>query len=214
MHAVTLTGVGERVHLLTRAITLETHITDVVNAIEAEEMRDVVMAAHSYGGVIATAIADRLPGLLRHLIYVDAVLPEPGEGWSSTHPVETRESRRAAAEASSDYTLPPPDPAVLGLSGERYAWVKRRMTPHPAQTYFATIEFEPRRVAQTPRTYITCTRPRVALMDAAQRRAADPSFWKGAWQGGGGARVVEMAVGHHAVVIDPEGVARILLGCC
>ena len=67
-HAVTLTGVGERAHLMSPAITLETHIADVTKAIEAEEMRDVVLAVHSYAGMIGTAVADRNPGLLRHLV--------------------------------------------------------------------------------------------------------------------------------------------------
>src|SRR5687768_848475 len=78
-HAVTLTGLGERVHLMSPAITLETHITDVADAIHAEEMDQVVLVVHSYAGMIGTAIADRLPGRLRHLVYVDAVVPKPGE---------------------------------------------------------------------------------------------------------------------------------------
>src|SRR5512147_3192478 len=77
-HAVTLTGLGERTHLMSPAITLETHITDVSNAIEAEELDNMVLAVHSYAGMIGTAIADRMPGRLRHLVYVDAVVPKPG----------------------------------------------------------------------------------------------------------------------------------------
>src|SRR3954468_4695997 len=84
-HAVTLTGVGERVHLMSPAMTLETHISDVINAIDAEELQAVVLGVHSYGGRIGAAIADRLPQRLRHLVYVDAVVPRPGESWSSTH---------------------------------------------------------------------------------------------------------------------------------
>ena len=67
-HAVTLTGVGERVHLMSSAITLETHISDVIHAIEMEEMEQVVLAVHSYGGMIGTAVADRHGPRLRHLV--------------------------------------------------------------------------------------------------------------------------------------------------
>ena len=116
-HAVTLTGVGERAHQMSAAITLETHITDVTNAIQMEEMSDVVLAVHSYAGMIGTALADRLTQRLRHLVYVDAVVPQPGESWSSTHAVTTRESRKAAAESSPDFSFPPPDPSVYGLTG-------------------------------------------------------------------------------------------------
>jgi len=83
-HAVTLTGLGDRAHLMSASITLETHIADVIGAIEAEEMADVVLAVHSYAGMLGTAVADRLTQRLSHLVYVDAVVPKPGESWSST----------------------------------------------------------------------------------------------------------------------------------
>lgn len=95
-HAVTLTGVGERAHLLNPGIDLETHITDVMAAMDAEEMDDVVLVVHSYAGMLGTAVADRRPERLQHLVYLDAVLPEPGESWSSTHASDTRNARIAA----------------------------------------------------------------------------------------------------------------------
>ena len=143
VHAVTLTGLGERAHLLSPAITLETHITDVVNAIEMEEMDQVVLAVHSYAGMIGTAVADRSPERLRHLVYVDAVVPKPGESWSSTHASATREARLVAAQASPDFSFPPPDPAVYGLAAENAEWVGRHQTPHPGHTYQATLDFDP-----------------------------------------------------------------------
>ena len=96
-HAVTLTGLGERAHLLSPAITLETHIADVIGVIEAEELDDVVLAVHSYAGMLGTAVADRLPQRLAHLVYVDAVVPKPGESWSSTHARATREAAQRFA---------------------------------------------------------------------------------------------------------------------
>jgi pimeloyl-ACP methyl ester carboxylesterase len=214
VHAVTLTGLGERAHLMTPAITLETHITDVIAAIEAEEMQQVVLVVHSYAGMLGTAVADRLPGRLRHLVYIDAVLPEPGERWSSTHTSATREARLAAAQASADFSFPPPDAAIFGLAGEQYDWVARRQTPHPGHTYQSALDFDVRRVASVPRTFIDCTEPALATIDASRRRVADPDFWGGAWRGGGGARVVTMKIGHDAMIIDPEGLSRVLLDCC
>ena len=161
-HAVTLTGVGERAHLMSPAITLETHISDVVNAIEMEEMDEVVLAVHSYAGMLGTAVADRMPKRLRHLVYVDAVVPRPGESWSSTHASATREARLAAAQASPDFSFPPPDPVVFGLQADQYEWVKRRQTPHPGHTYSAALAFDPLRVASVARTFVNCTRPPLA----------------------------------------------------
>lgn len=212
-HAVTLTGLGERAHLLSSLITLETHIEDVANAIEAEEFGDVVLAVHSYAGMIGTAIADRMPQRLKHLVYVDAVVPKPGESWSSTHASATREARLAAAQASPDYSLPPPDPAVFGLAAEDHEWVRRRQTPHPGHTYQAALDFDPRRVASVPRTFVDCVKPRLGTIDSIRPRVRDANFWDGAWMAGGGSRVVELQTGHDPMVSAPAELARILMDC-
>ncbi len=212
-HAVTLTGLGERAHLMSPAITLETHITDVVDAIEMEEMDDVVLAVHSYAGMIGTAIADRRPERLRHLVYVDAVVPKPGESWSSTHASATREARLVAAQASPDFSFPPPDPAVYGLDAQDCEWLRRRLTLHPGHTYQATLDFDPRRVAAIPRTFVNCTQPALATIDAIRSRLADKRLWDGAWQSGGGVRVVELKTGHDPMVSAPQELTRILLDC-
>jgi pimeloyl-ACP methyl ester carboxylesterase len=213
IHAVTLTGLGERAHLLSPTITLETHIADVAHAIESEELQDVVLAVHSYAGMLGTAIADRMGERLRHLVYVDAVVPKPGESWSSTHARTTREARLAAAQASPAHAFPAPDPAVFGLSATDHAWVLRRQTPHPGHTYEAVLEFDPQRVAAVPRTFVNCTRPALATIDAIRPRLLDPSFWGGAWRGGGGARVVELQTGHDPMISAPVELSRILLDC-
>lgn len=212
-HAVTLTGVGDRAHLMSPLITLETHIADVTSLIEAEELQGVVLAVHSYAGMLGTAVADRMPQRLRHLVYVDAVVPRPGESWSSTHTSAVREARLAAAEASVDYSFPPPDPAVFGLAAEDHAWVRRRQTPHPGHTYRAPLQFDPQRVGAVPRTFIDCMRPRLGTIDSIRPRVRDRNFWDGAWQGGGGARVVELATGHDPMVSAPADLTRLLVQC-
>jgi pimeloyl-ACP methyl ester carboxylesterase len=211
--AVTLTGVGDRAHLMSPLITLETHIADVANTIEAEELQQVVLAVHSYAGMIGTALADRMPQRLKHLVYVDAVVPRPGESWSSTHASATREARIAAAGASPDYSFPAPDPSVFGLAAEDHDWVRRRQTPHPGHTYQAPLQFEPRRVAGVPRTFVDCVKPRLGTIDSIRPRVRDPNFWDGAWAGGGGIRVVELATGHDPMVSAPAELTRLLLSC-
>lgn len=211
--AVTLTGVGERAHLLSSLITLETHIADVLNTIEAEELQDVVLAAHSYAGMIGTAVADRMPQRLRHLVYVDAVVPKPGESWGSTHASATREARLAAAQGSPDYSFPAPDPVVFGLAAEDHAWVQRRQTPHPGHTYLAPLQFDAARVAAVPRTFIDCVQPRLGTIDSIRPRVRDTNFWNGEWVRGGGIRVVELATGHDPMVSAPAELTRLLLAC-
>jgi pimeloyl-ACP methyl ester carboxylesterase len=212
-HAVTLTGLGERAHLMSSLITLETHIADVAGVIEAEELQDVVLAVHSYAGMIGTAIADRMPGRLKHLVYVDAVVPRPGESWSSTQASATREARLAAAQASPDYSFPAPDPAVFGLAAQDHAWVKRRQTPHPGHTYQAPLQFDPQRVAGVPRTFVDCVNPKLATIDPIRLRVRDPRFWDGAWAGGAGMRIVELDTGHDPMVSAPAELATLLAQC-
>lgn len=210
-HAVTLTGVGDRAHLMSSAITLETHISDVQQVIEVEELDDVVLAVHSYAGMIGTAIADRQPQRLKHLVYVDAVVPRPGESWSSTHASATREARLAAAAASADSSFPAPDPAVFGLAGADLEWVRRRQTPQPGHTYQATLDFDPARVASVPRTFVDCTRPALGTIDAIRPRVRDPRYWEGAWHAGGGFRLTELQTGHDPMISAPADLTRILL---
>lgn len=211
VHAVTLTGLGDRAHLMSPLITLETHIADVMQTIMAEELDEVVLAVHSYAGMLGTAVADRMPARLRHLVYVDAVVPRPGESWSSTHASATREARLAAAQASADYSFPPPDPAVFGLQADDHAWVQRRQTPHPGHTYQAALSFDPARVAAIPRTFVDCTSPPLGTIDVIRQRVRDPRFWEGAWVGGGGARVKELATGHDPMISGVENLVEILL---
>jgi pimeloyl-ACP methyl ester carboxylesterase len=80
---VTLTGLGERVRLASPLIDLDTHILDVVNTILWEDLHDVILVGHSYGGMVITGVADRIPGRIRRLVYVDAFLPDSGESLHS-----------------------------------------------------------------------------------------------------------------------------------
>jgi len=211
VHAVTLTGLGERAHLLAPAITLDTHIDDVISAIEVEELHDVILAVHSYAGMIGTAVADRLGKHLKHLVYVDAVVPKPGESWSSTQSAATQQQRLSAAQASTRFSFPPPDPEVFGLQGEDREWAKRRQTPHPGNTYQAPLDFDIKRVAAIARTFVNCTQPALATIEPTRLRVKDPKFWDGAWLPN--SKVVELKTGHDPMITEPAALAKILIDC-
>ncbi|MDP3797902.1 MAG: alpha/beta hydrolase [Polaromonas sp.] len=211
VYPVTLTGLGERAHLLSPSINLDTHIDDVISAIEVEELSEVILAVHSYAGMIGTAVADRVPKRIKHLVYVDAVLPKPGESWSSTQSAATQQQRLAAAQATTRFSFPPPDPEVFGLHGADHDWVKRRQTPHPGNTYQAPLDFDMQRVAAVPRTYVSCTQPALATIDPSRLRARDPKFWDGAWLPN--SKFVEIQTGHDPMISDPHALTKILLDC-
>lgn len=211
VHAVTLTGLGERAHLLAPSITLDTHIDDVISAIEVEELHDVILAVHSYAGMIGTAVADRLGKHLKHLVYVDAVVPKPGESWSSTQSAAVQQQRLSAAQASTRFSFPPPDPEVFGLRGEDHEWVKRRQTPHPGNTYQAPLDFDIARVAAIARTFINCTQPALGTIEPSRLRVKDAKFWDGAWLPN--SKVVEIKTGHDPMISEPAALTKILIDC-
>ena len=206
-HAVTLTGVGERAHLLSREIRLATHIQDVIGLIEAEELSEVVLVGHSYAGVVVTGVADRLarerPGLLRHMVYLDASAPRSGESWSTPHTPEVVAGRIAAAAASGGLSLPPPDASVFGLDGADRDWVNRRQTPQPFGIYAEPLVFDEDRVRAIPRTFIDCNDPPLANIAKMRIRVRNEPGW----------RVVVLPTGHDPMVSMPEGLAAELLAC-
>jgi len=196
---VSLSGVGERAHLPPQAVTLDTHIADVVNVIEAEELLDAVLVGHSYAGVVITGVAQRAMRRLRHLVYLDAAVPLPGESWSSLHDDATRSARRQAIAEHG--TLAPPDPAAYGLNGADAAWVARRQTPHPGGVYDTALEFDAERVGAIPRTFISCTSPALSTIDASRIRARRDPGWS----------FLEMATGHDPMISAPEALVRQLV---
>lgn len=204
VHAVTLTGDGERAHLRHAGIDLHTHVADVVGLVRAEELRDVLLVGHSYGGMVITGAADRLlstdAGAVRALVFVDAMVPLPGEGWGDAHAPEVVAARQAAA-ARHDNALPPPDPVDFGLSAADRDWLLRRQVPHPFGAYRQPLHFDGDRLARLPRTFIDCTDPAYPTIAAMRTRVRQtPGF-----------RVVDMKTGHCPMVSAPQELVQHLL---
>jgi pimeloyl-ACP methyl ester carboxylesterase len=204
VHAVTLTGDGERAHLRRADITLGTHIDDVLGLIDAEELRDITLVGHSYAGQVITGVADRLlkrgAGALRQLVYVDAMVPLPGEGWGSNHAPEVVAARQAAAAANNN-ALPPPDPREMGVDGADRDWLLRRQVPHPFGPYREPMPFDGARWATVPRCFIDCNRPAYPTIDASRQRVRSQPGW----------RIVEIPTGHYPMVTTPAPLVAHLL---
>ncbi len=197
--AVSLTGTGERAHLLSPAIRLSTHIEDVAAVIEAEELQGAVLVGHSYAGMVITGVADRLAGKPAHLVYLDASVPRPGESWSSPHPTHVREARRKVIAETG--AIPPPDPAIFGLAGADAAWVARRQRPHPGGVYDDPLTFNAARVEALPRTFIDCNAPALETIAPSRHRARTQPGWRHA----------EIATGHDAMISAPDELLEVLL---
>jgi pimeloyl-ACP methyl ester carboxylesterase len=197
--AVTLSGLGERAARLSPATTLGTHVEDVVAAVRAEECRRAVLVGHSYAGMVVTGAADRLGDEVARLVYVDAVVPTPGERWSTRNPPEAQAERRAVIARTG--VIPPPPAAVYGLTGDDAAWVDRRQTPQPGGVYDDPLHFDAERWAARPRTYVDCTSPPLPTIEPSRRLVREQPGWE----------VVELATGHDPMVSAPEELAAVLL---
>ena len=132
----TLTGVGERSHLISPQINLETHVADVVNLIRWEELTDVVLCGHSYGGCVITGVADRVAERLRALVYLDAFIPENGQSLHDTLPPEVAEAQvRGARESGDGWRVPPISGEFFQVNVEDRAWMEAQCTPQPLATF-------------------------------------------------------------------------------
>ncbi len=139
----TLTGLGERSHLNSESITLETHIRDVCGCIDAEELSNVILCGHSYGGMVITGVADRLSSRIRTLVYLDAFIPEHGQSLNSC--VELALSpenskawidgfRQSAVKEHNGLVAALPA-AAFKVKAENRDWVNRRCGPQALATF-------------------------------------------------------------------------------
>ena len=117
----TLTGVGERSHLLAEQVDLQTHILDVLNLIEWEELNDFVLCGHSYGGMVVTGVADRIPERLRSLVYLDAFVPEHGQSLADFAPI-------SGDQLVDGWKSTPISAELFGVNVADRSWVDRQCT--------------------------------------------------------------------------------------
>jgi pimeloyl-ACP methyl ester carboxylesterase len=162
VHAPTHTGVGQRAHLASQNITLDTHIRDVVGCIESEELDDVILVGHSYGGMVVTGVADRLGAKVKSLVYLDAFVPQHEDSLMTllrqALPPEVAAQfvngfRGAALDGYSGVTQPIPA-AVFNVVEDQRAWVDRRCVPQSLATFEMPLLLSGGGAAVTQRTYI------------------------------------------------------------
>jgi len=158
VYTPTLTGLGERVHLAHPGIGLDTHVLDIVNLLDAEDLRDVVLAGHSYGGMPITGVAEQVPERLAHLVYLDAFVPADGEALLDLLSPGARRLTEAAFQNSDDgwRVLWAEDPTP-------WPWLPPtpRITPHPWRTFTQPLRVTNPAAARLPRTYVRCTADKV-----------------------------------------------------
>jgi pimeloyl-ACP methyl ester carboxylesterase len=146
-----LTGLGERVHLATPSTDLTTHITDIVNVIRFENLRDVVLVGHSYGGMVVTGVADRIPDRIRRVVYVDAFLPQDGESVVTANNPSGQGFGRTMGDSTKNGLIVP-------------GWVKPGTpppsdVPQPVKTFTEVLRLQNPAARGIPGTYILTVDP-------------------------------------------------------
>ena len=200
----TLTGLGDRAHLLSREIGLATHVDDVVATFEYEDIHDAVLVAHSYGGVPVTGALERVGDRVRAQVLLDAQVPLTGESVFDINGSERATAVIVLADESGDgWFIPPADASRYGvIDPVDAAWVNARMSAQPLRTYQESSR-PTERAWRHPGMYVECvpSSQEPHMLERMRTRAAeDPHF---------GYRVLETA--HNAMVTDPEAVTALLL---
>ena len=153
----TYTGLGERVHLASASVGLDTHVEDVLGVLEHEDLRDVVLIGHSYGGMVATSVADRARDRIAGLVYLDAFAPLEGQSLFDLLPAEVRARMREDARANGDGWRINPNPSPADTAPEDLAWIMERRHPTPIRCFDTALTLRHGPLT-LPRSYIYCTR--------------------------------------------------------
>lgn len=156
-YAPTYTGLGARSHLATPDVDLSTHIQDVVSEIEFEDLNDVVLLGHSYGGMVATGVADKIAPRLARIVYIDAFAPKDGQSLFDLVGPKAEGNMRKGAEKDGDGWKMPVNPMPPDTSPEDVAWASPRRRPQPIKTFEQKLRLESK-AAPPPRHYIYAKR--------------------------------------------------------
>lgn len=198
IYAPSLTGLGERRHLARPDIDLETHIEDVVSLLELEDLSDVVLVGHSYGGMVVTGAADRVPKRIARLVYLDAFVPENGRCLLDY--VVPERAARMREEGEREGSVSPPPLSLWGITRQEHVdFIKPREVRHPYRTMAQPIRLSGN-VARIPKTFIYCSSPATGSFDQFAAKYRNDPAWK----------FHEIQTGHDAMILRPERVAEIL----
>jgi pimeloyl-ACP methyl ester carboxylesterase len=197
VYAPSLTGMGERKHLAPPDIDLETHIEDVVSLMEMEDLDNVILVGHSYGGMVVTGAADR-SRRVGSLVYLDAVVPENGKCMLDY--VVPERAARMKAEGEKTGLVTPPPLSLWGLTKrEHLEFAEPRQVKHAYAAMSQPIRL--RNPQKLPKTFIYCSSPATGTFDQFAAKYRNDPAW----------RFHELKTGHDAMILVPEQIIALLL---
>lgn len=201
VYTPTLTGLGERSHLMSIGPRLSTFIEDVAQVLLYEDLHDVVLVGHSFAGSIVSALADRMPDRIGHLVYLDALLLQSGQATADTAPPELIETYKQRAMAHDGVSIPPGPSDYFGVTDPSMAaWLQTKLCSHPLQTYFDKLALKNLLGNGLPATYIACSKPFFAATAPSRKLARILPGWD----------YKEISCGHDAMLLKPLEMAHML----
>jgi pimeloyl-ACP methyl ester carboxylesterase len=200
VYTPTLTGLGERAHLMNRAIDLNMHVEDIVGVMRCEELSDVVLCGHSYGGMVITGVAEQIANQIRSLVYLDAFVPENGKSVFDYLSTEMSEQMRTdAAQNGEGYKIMPIPAAAFAVNANDAAWVDAMCVKHPLAAFEQKLVLSGRQVSK--RVYILAADWGPSPFQQFAARFRDDRSWQ----------YVSIACGHDVMVDRPQELAAALI---
>ena len=200
VYTPTLTGLGERSHLLDDGIDLETHVQDVVNLFAWEDLEDAVLCAHSYGSWVISCVVEQVLSQVASIVFVDSFMPEDGQSGLSTAPPAARESVEKALKEGA-ISRPAPPAAALHVNEKDRAWVDAKMTPQPIGVSLQKIRLTGAVERVGKKAYVRAADFPSAGFDRFLAAAEAKPGW----------RAFSVPGGHDLMVDNPHRLAEILL---
>jgi pimeloyl-ACP methyl ester carboxylesterase len=195
----TLTGLAERAHYRGTPINLETHITDVADLLRWENLDQVVLVGHSYGGAVVNGAAAVQPSRIRTLVFLDAFLLQPGQAvWGGME--EPARTRVAESAASDGAWILPLSSAHFAVNPADQSWVDAQCTPQPIGCFLQALSASGADLVPNRRYIFATGYPRTPFRPFRDRVAADPTW-----------RVDDIGTGHDAMLDDPAALATLLM---
>ena len=195
----TLTGLGERSHLLNDNINLDTHVADVVNVIKWESLADIVLCGHSYGGMVISGVAERSLPAISSMVFLDAFVPEDGDTLVELSSPTAREGVMTVLQQGGK-TVPSRSAAKYNVNEKDRAWVDSLLVPQPIGTMTQRIRLSGARERVSSKTYIRATGFESPAFDRYYAKLKSDPSWK----------LFEAPCGHDVMVDMPELLAEIL----
>ncbi len=200
-----LTGLGEKKHLLSSKITIETFIEDVVNHIVFENLNNIILVGHSFAGSVISGVADRLKNRIKKLIYFDAMILIDGQKPFDISPKETVEQRiELAKKFGNDISIPAPSADAFGVFDiKKSLLLEEKLTPHPLSTFQSKLILKNEIGNGIPLSYIFCTKPVYKSLESS-RKVVRKMKWP----------IFELNAGHDAMLTHPKETLNLLMKIC